>query len=145
MRTGRLRDHLQAEVLPGATGRHATTGCAIQKALVDEEGLDDIFERALVLANGRGEGLEPNGAPVELLDDGQQNGAVQAVESGGVDIQPLEGKLGLAAPHATRPTRPTRLGAGHLCEIADPAKQPICDPRGAARARGGDALGSKGE
>ena len=53
-------------VLDGPCRRHSAAGCAIQKALMDEERLHNVFQGALVLSHRGGQGLHvlKSGLPV---------------------------------------------------------------------------------
>jgi hypothetical protein len=128
-----------AEVLARQARRDASPRRAGQEALVDQERLDDVFERALVLADGGGERLEPDRAAVELLEQGAQQGEIEAVEAGGVDLEALERETG---PRAVDQRARSAVDLG---EVAHPAQQAVRDPRRSARARCEHAAGIRAE
>ena len=100
--------------------RHlAATGCAFDEALLDEEGFIDLFDSTRVFADGRSDGGDAYGAALELIDDGQEDLAVDEVEAVAVDVQGLEGILGDFEVDAAV--------AFDLCEVAHTAQQGIGD------------------
>src|SRR5262249_28469419 len=78
------------EVSERARGRDASARRAVEEALLDQEGLVDVLDRALVLAHARRERLEADRTARVLVDQGQQELAVHAVEAGRVDAETLE-------------------------------------------------------
>ncbi len=74
----------------GGARRDAPTRGAHQESLLNEERLDDIFDRAALLAHRRGQTVHAHRAAVEFLDDGQQQLAVEHVEAFRVDFQHRE-------------------------------------------------------
>ena len=85
--------------------------------------------RAALLADGRRQAVDADRAAVELLDDGQQQLAVEHVEALRIDLQHVERR-------ERRPRRSMMPGRLDLREIAHPAQQPVGDARRAARALG---------
>jgi len=73
-----------------AGGHHTTARRALEKAELQQVGLVDVLERALVLAERGRERLEPHRAAAVVLDGGDQQAAVELVEAEGVHLQPLE-------------------------------------------------------
>src|SRR5439155_1837047 len=70
----------EAEMLVRARrGAPAARGAG-EKALLHEERLVHLLERARVLAHGGGDGREAHRPTLELLDDGLQDPAVHVVE-----------------------------------------------------------------
>ena len=61
-----------------------------QESLLDQERLDDVLERAALLADGRGEAVDADRAAVEALDDGRQELAIERVEALAVDLQQVQ-------------------------------------------------------
>src|SRR5713101_6959877 len=68
----------------------AAAGRAREKALLHQEGLVHLLERAGVLAHGGGDGREAYRPALELLDDGLQDPAVHVVEAELVHVEPFE-------------------------------------------------------
>ena len=107
--------------------RHlAATGRALDEALLDEEGFIDLLDGAGVFANGGGDGGDAHRAALELIDDGQQDLAVDEVEAVAVDVQRLQGiarYLQVDAPVAL-----------DLCKVAHTAQQGVGNTWRATRA-----------
>jgi hypothetical protein len=109
---------------PGSWPR--ARGRALQEAVLHEERLVHLLDRAAVLAHRRGDGRDPHRPAVELLDDGAQHARVHVVEPELVDVQPPERQVGhLAVDHAV----PLDLRV-----VAHAAQQAVGDARRAARA-----------
>src|SRR5690606_10273126 len=64
--------HLQAGVLIGIAGGDAAAGSAHHEPLLDEKRLEDVFDRAALLAQCSRETFHTHGPPFELFDDGEQ-------------------------------------------------------------------------
>ena len=98
--------------------RHfATTRCALDEALLDEEGFIDLLYGAGVFADGGGDGSDAHGAALELIDDGQQDLAVDEVEAVAVDVQGLQ--------RIARYLQVDASVALDLCEVAHTAQQGV--------------------
>src|SRR5579871_2175160 len=74
----------------GLAGRDASAGGAREKALLDQERLDHILERATLLGDRGGDAVDPDWATVELVDDGAQHLAVQGIKALRVDFEQIE-------------------------------------------------------
>src|SRR2546426_9126182 len=106
----------------------AAAGRAREKALLHQEGLVHLLERAGVLANGGGDGREAYRPALELVDDGLQDPAVHVVESELVDVKPFQRFAG---------DRRRDLAPGpYLGVVAHSLQEPVCDTRRAATAAG---------
>src|SRR6476660_2424621 len=70
-----------AEVRHRQRCRHAATRRALQKALLDEEGLVHVLNGFLFLAHGNRERLDSHGTTTELLHDALQDAPVHLVEA----------------------------------------------------------------
>src|SRR5690606_19710263 len=116
----------QAEMPVRLLGRHAPARRALEQAALDEERLVHLFERRPVLADSRRQGVEANGATDELADDGVEDGAVAAVQTGVVDA---EGLQSLASPR-----QGDAVVAGDLGVVAHAPQQALRDAHGAAGA-----------
>ena len=79
-----------SEVLVCQVGGFASARCALDKSLHDEEWFVDFFHRALVFADGSGNGCDAHGSSVEFIDNGAQNFVVYFVETVCVDVECLE-------------------------------------------------------
>ena len=106
----------------------ASAGGAVDESLLDEEGLIDLLECASVFADGGGDGSDADGPSAELLDDGEEDFAVDEVESVAVDIECFEGEACDAGVDAAV--------AFHLGEVTDAAQQGIGDTWRAAATAG---------
>jgi len=101
----------------GSAGHHTPACGPNQEALLDEKGLDDIFERPALLPDGGRDAVDADGTSVEALDDGGQELAVESIESQGIDLQQVERRIGDALIDAA-----IRF---HLGVVADSAQQTI--------------------
>ena len=81
---------LDAEMLVGAPRRQTPARRPLEVAALEQEGLDQILERAAILADRGRERVETGRAAVELLDQGQQQHAIELVEADLVDVEALE-------------------------------------------------------
>src|SRR5262245_60931505 len=125
-RTAPRRTGLHAEVLVRALRRHAAARRAVEVALLDQERLVDVLDRAAILADRGGERVQPDGSPAVFLDERTQERAVHAVEAGLVDLETREREAGELARH--------RRLAADLGEVAHAAQQAVGDARRAPRA-----------
>ena len=66
---GANRRHV-AKVTVGMGSGHASAWCPLQKSMLHQERLVDLFNRPRILADGRCNRTEPNRSAVELLNDG---------------------------------------------------------------------------
>ena len=90
---GRALRHFQAEMLIGGARRDAAARSAHDEALLDQERLDHVLDRAALLAERRREALDADRAAVELLDDRQQELAIHDVEAERIDVEHVERRL----------------------------------------------------
>src|SRR5206468_6017969 len=125
LRGGRRRAHPPPEVRVRERRRDAPLRRAREEALLDEEGLVDVLNRVALLADGRGERVDPDRPAAELVDDGEEEGAVHLIEPRLVDVEQGE-RIARDGP------RDPPLGT-HLGEVAHAAQQPVRDARRAAR------------
>src|SRR5262245_46126055 len=98
----------------------AAAGCSREEALVDQERLDHIFQRALVLADRGGERVEPDRPAREPIEDRVDHEPIEPVEARSVDVEPLERETRERAVHGVATPTPF-----HLREVADAAQQAI--------------------
>ena len=89
-------------------------------------GLDDILERAALLADRGREAVDAHRSAVEVLDDGEQQLAIQRIEALAVDFQQIQRRGGHRLIDVAV--------AAHLRVVAHPAQQAVGDARRAARA-----------
>ncbi len=73
---------------------HAAARRAHDESLLDEERLDHVFERAALFADGGGDALDADRAAVELLDDREQELAIERVEALRIDFEHVERGVG---------------------------------------------------
>src|SRR3954452_15809734 len=117
----------------GLRRRHAPAGGALDEALLEQIRLVDVLEGVLLLGDDYCKGAETDRAAVELLDDGAEDRAVEAVEALVVYLQQLEGLRGR--------DRIDRSGVADLGEVPHAPEQAVGHTRGAAAAAG-DRLGA---
>ena len=113
-------------MLVGQVGDFAAARGALDESLLDEERLIDLFHSAGVLADGGGDGVDTHGSALELVDDGQQNLAVDEVEAVTVYVQGFEGKA--------RDFQVDAPASLDLRKVADAAQQRVGDTWRAAAA-----------
>ena len=87
------------EVPVGALGRHPPARRALQEAFLDQERLVDVLERAAVLADRGGDRLDAGGTALVVLDQRDQDLAVDLVEAELVDLEQSRAR---AAPRRRR-------------------------------------------
>src|SRR5215468_8287519 len=118
--------HGVAEVGVGGGRRLAAAGASDDVADLQQEGLDDLGQRlALVVDRGR-DGLEADWAAPVLLDDGNEESAVESVEPRGVHALAVERVAGRRRRH--------HAVALDLAVVTDAAQQAVGDARRSARA-----------
>src|SRR3954462_811754 len=83
----RVRRRLEAEVREGAQRRAAAARGALDQALLEEVWLVDVLDRVGLLPPRHGKRRQPDRATAELLADGGEDVAVQAVQARLVDLQ----------------------------------------------------------
>ena len=71
---------LEPEMGEGRRGEKAAARGPLQQALLDEEGLDDLFERVAGFGQGRGQGFHPDRTAAEGTRDYREIAAVERVE-----------------------------------------------------------------
>ena len=125
---GRARRYGQAEVGVGAGAGHAAARGALDEALLEQIGLDNVLDRVAGLGDGGGEGVHADRAAAVVLDQGLEEAAVVGVEAGLVDLEPGQGAGGGEAVDgggareiASR-SRGTPRVAGRLLLETDPLK-----------------------
>lgn len=111
----------------GRQGGPAPRG-AHEISLHDEKRLMDFLNSGGILANGDSEGVQPDGATVEFVDEGFEQALVHFIQTLGIDLNHRERGIGDRAGDDSM--------AADLRKVADPAEQCVGDARGAARARG---------
>ena len=75
---------------PPQIGDHATTGCSLQEAELEQVGLVDVLDRVGLLAECDGDRGETDGAAAELEGDRLEELAVDPLEAPLVDLVELE-------------------------------------------------------
>src|SRR5262249_24280260 len=99
---------------------------ALQVALLDQEGLEDVLDRVGLLADGVRQVLHPDRPARELLDHREQELAVHEVEAERVDVEHAQRRL----RHRTR----DRAVGLDLRVVAHAPQKAVRDARRAARA-----------
>ncbi len=113
---------------PCRGGRDPAPGSTGEQPLPYQERLGDLLHGLALLADGDGEGGQPDGTAAEQLEQGFEHGPVEPVEPAPVHLVHLQGGTGhLAVDHAVGPD---------LRVVPDPAQQAVGDARGAAGAAG---------
>src|SRR5215471_8289591 len=85
---------VEAEVAVRAPRRHASARRAVQKAVLNEERLVNIFDGVFFFADRGSNTANPDGASAELVDDGEQQFSIDLVESVFVDLEHLQRRVG---------------------------------------------------
>ena len=111
---------------PRGGGRHPPARGAHEVSLLDEVGLDDLFDGPPLLAQGGGQALGPHRPAVELLEEEPEELPVHHVEAVRVHLEHVQ--------RAGRHFRDDPAVGPHLGVVAHPAQEPVRDPGGAARA-----------
>ncbi len=121
----------------GPRGRrgHPAPGRALEQAELEEERLVDVLHRLRLLAHADGEGRQAHGAAAEAPAHRDQDGPVDLVEAGLVD---LEQGQALAGGGLGDDALGPDLGV-----VADPAQQPVGDA-GRAPGPAGDLVAAGG-
>src|SRR6478752_6167693 len=86
----KTRRRREAQMLVGTSRCNTAAGGALEKSELDQIGFVDIHDRIGFFTGGGGKRLNPNRTAIELVDDRNENTAVNVVESKLVDIQHLE-------------------------------------------------------
>ena len=79
---------------PGAARRDAPARGAHQEALLDQERLDHVLQRAALLADRCGDAVDADRPAIELLDYGEQQAAIERIEAVRIDLEQVEGRIG---------------------------------------------------
>src|ERR1039458_5547541 len=103
-KSGLSSRHGEAEVLIGQARGYAAAGRSVEESDLDEERLVDFFEGVLLLGQGSGQRAQPYWSAVLLLDNGEQEAAVDFVEAVGVHFEHGEGGIGGGAVDGARAT-----------------------------------------
>src|SRR5664279_3884452 len=97
----------------------SSTWRAHEKSFLYQEGFVHVFDRAGFFADSRGDGIEADRTAFEFFDDGGQDAVVHFVQTVFVYIQRAESMFGDAHINDAVPK--------HLCKIAYPSQQAICN------------------
>src|SRR5690606_4302530 len=84
----------QAEVLESLRRQHPPARRALDEALLDEIGLDDLFDRVARLAQPRRDRLDADRPAAVVLGDVGQIPPVEHVEPALIDVEPEERLVG---------------------------------------------------
>src|SRR2546422_3483156 len=117
-----------AQVLERLLGHAPPARSTVEKADLHQIRLVQLLDRIPLFSERGRDGVHSHGPAIELLVDGQENLAVELVESVTVDLQPFEVTLG----DGTRDP-PVVLDLG---EIAHALQETVGDARGAAGTAG---------
>src|SRR4051812_22974362 len=85
--------HWDAEVFVGKARSLTAARRAVKESDLDEERLVDIFDRIRLFGQRSGESVQSHGATLIFLDDGQEQLAIDLVESVLVHFEHFEGGL----------------------------------------------------
>src|SRR6476469_7151388 len=94
---------------------HAPARGALDEALLEQIRLVDVLEGVLLLGDDYRKGAKADRTAVELLDDGAEDLAVEAVQALVVDLEQVEGGCGGGGVD--------RAGVADLGEVADALEQ----------------------
>src|SRR4051812_35419548 len=114
---------LETQMLVCDPRGHPTAWRALEETFLKQVRLIDVLDGVLLLAERHRQGVDPDRAPVELLDDREQEPPIHQVQSALVDLEQAQR---LAGDVAIDPALAPDLG-----EIPDPLEQAVDDPRGA--------------
>ena len=78
-------------------GQHATARRALQKALLDEERLDDFLDSVARFGQSRGDRLDSDRPAAERKRDRVEIAAVHLIESDRVDVEHAQSPIGNGA------------------------------------------------
>src|SRR5438132_14418597 len=84
----------KAEMHIGLPGQHAAARGALNQALLDQIGLDNLLDGIARFAERRRQGLDAHGTAIEAFGDQREIAAVEGVESALVHLQPRERGVG---------------------------------------------------
>jgi hypothetical protein len=120
-------------------GRNPTARCARQETAMNQIGFDDIFERPLVFSHRRRERVEADRPTREFLDERRQEGSIETVEAGVVDIETLEGETSRIEHDVLGVSVANRREVAHATQqpIRN-ARRPACSARDFMRGLGFD-------
>src|SRR2546422_4768885 len=82
------------EMIEGQLRGLAATAGSFEEAGLNQIGLMDIFEGALVFLDRRRQGFHPDRSSSKLVDDGQKNLTIHLIKPRRIDTQPRERVLG---------------------------------------------------
>ncbi len=71
----------------GAFGSHSAARGALQEALLDEVGFDNVFDGVRRFADGGGNVIKTDGAAAEFMQDGLEEFSVHNIQTLRVHIQ----------------------------------------------------------
>ena len=125
-------------MLVGAAGGDSPRGRAVEEPDLEEVRLVDVLDGVGLFADRGGEGAHADRTAAELVDDGEQELAVDLVEAVGVDLEQGEGVVGDGRGDGA-------VGAD-LGEVAHAPEKAVGDAGGAAAPAGdlASALPSRG-
>src|SRR5678810_979442 len=112
----------------GAFRGLAATAGSFEKAGLDQIGLMDIFECALIFLDRSSQGFHPDRSSSKLVNDGEKNLTIHLIEPPRINAQPCQCVLGYSLGNSSR-----RLDLGI---VAYPLDKPVHDPWGSASATG---------
>src|SRR5262249_45671431 len=109
----------------GGSGERAPARGSLDKAFLDQIGLDDFFDDVALVAERRRQGFDPDGATSVALGDATQVTPIEVIEAAAVDFETQERRV---SGHRTDAHRPFDRG-----KTADPPEQahrpPWCSSR----------------
>src|SRR5579872_5865225 len=88
--------------LVGLSVRDTTSRCPADVPLLDQEGLNDVFQGVARLGQCGSEGIHTHRAAIVVVDDHREVSAVHLVETGLVHFEPLAGFANADQIHAPR-------------------------------------------
>ena len=106
----------------------AATAGSFEEAGLNQIGLMDIFEGALVFLDCGRQGFHPDWSSGKLVDDGQKNLTIHLIKPRRIDTQPRERVLGYSLGNSS-----LRLDLGI---VAHPFDKPVDDARGSSSTTG---------
>src|SRR5690625_2614256 len=97
---------------PGARRGHPPARGALDKPLLNQEGFDDVLDRAAFLADRGRKAFHTYRAAVEVAQNNREKASVERIEALPVHFEEIERSLGHGFAHQDR--KSTRLNSSHV-------------------------------
>src|SRR5690606_5985943 len=121
LRVGNCLGHRQPYMSPGPCRQYSTAGRALDEALLDLVGPDDVFDRVTGLRQSCGNRLDAHRATTEVLGDHVKVAPIELAESQSIHVKTGQCCIRNAACN--------EFGASYCGEVTHPPQQPAGDAR----------------